>query len=103
MAPKRVKSKRKSSKDIDDIDDLMVDELSQQSQQSKSSQRSRAKKYSKDETDMLVKICLDYEPIISKNSNSDADKKIKAKAWEKIKCSFDTRCRSEGIYVSIYT
>lgn len=96
MAAKKVISRRKTNYCIDD-------ETSQQSQQSESSQRSRAKKYSKDETDMLTKICLDYDAILGKNSSSDVDKRIKDNAWVKIKRLFDDRCRSEGIYVSIST
>lgn len=39
--------------------------------------------------------------IINKNSNSETDKKLKTKAWNSIKKTFDTQCRVDGVYVSI--
>lgn len=65
------------------------------------SQRTRAKKYSKEESDALLVMCSEFHSIINKNSNSDADKKIKGKAWATIKHKFDAYCQTEGIYVSI--
>lgn len=72
------------------------------SESTQCSQRSRAKKYTKEETDMLVKICADFHGIINKNSNSTADIKQKTKAWQHIKRTFDKRCKSEAIFVSFF-
>lgn len=101
MPAKKGKAKGKSKDDIDDTSSVHSMEI-ESSQQSNGSQRGRAKRYSKDEVEMLLKICADYHGILSKNSNSDADKKTKAKAWEKIKRTFDERCRSEAIYVNVF-
>lgn len=106
MSPKKNKVKGKYKDDTVDTmsDDSMHRVASlQKSQRTKCMKRGRAKKYSKAETNLLAKICHQYDPIIGKNSNSDAERKIKAKAWETIKGSFDARCRTEGIYVSIFT
>lgn len=103
MAPKKNNAKAKSKVAIDDTS--LVQSMQQfiAAAASKSSQRSRAKKYSKDETKLLAQICHQYDPIISKNSNSDADKKIKVKAWQEIQQSFEGRCRTEGIFVSNFS
>lgn len=107
MPPKQKKaaSKTKGKKVRDETPLLDVNEDSQFSLLSQSSQfsnRSRAKNYSKDEVDMLVKICADYTGILNKNSNKDSDVKIKQKTWEKIKDAFDTRCHAEAIYVGFF-
>lgn len=88
MAPKKNKSKEKDA--VDAVES------------SQSSQRSRAKKYTKAEIDMLVKVCADFHGIINKNSNKAADIKQKTKTWEQIKRTFDTRCRAEAIFVSFF-
>lgn len=110
MAPKKVASKKvspeKKGKKVSDKTPLLdVNEDSQfslLSQNSQSSNRNRAKNYSKDECEMLVKICADYTGILNKNSNKDSDVKIKQKTWEKIKEAFDTRCHAEAIYVGFF-
>lgn len=89
------KSSAKKANKLNIVSQVLED--SQQSIVSRASQRNRAKKYSKAETDTLLKICAGFHGIINKNSNSDADRKIKTKAWEKIKQSFDSYCRSQGI------
>lgn len=102
MAPKAPKSnKKKAKKVVEDESSSSVHSL-QQSQSSQLTQRSRAKKYTKDETDALLQICNGFHAIINKNSNSDADRKIKATTWERIKTDFDTYCKSQGIYVSSF-
>lgn len=74
---------------------------SQNNQSSQTSDRKRSKNYSKDETNALMKICQGYHGIISKNSNSKADKTAKANAWKSIKANFDKYFISQGIQVSI--
>lgn len=105
VAPKKVSPKTKGKKVGDKTPLLDVNEDSQfslLSQNSQSSNRNRAKNYSKDECEILVKICADYTGILNKNSNKDSDVKIKQKTWEKIKDAFDTRCHAEAIYVSFF-
>lgn len=72
---------------------------SQSSQASQVSHRSRAKKYSKEETEALLEICDEFHGIINKNSNRDADKKNKERAWRNIKHAFDVACKSQAIHV----
>lgn len=102
MTPKnpKIKPKAKGKNLVDD--GASTHSIEQLSQSSQKSQRSRAKKYTKEECDMLAKVCVEYRQIIDKNSNKDIDVKSKKMAWEKIKRSFDTRCRVEAIYVSCF-
>lgn len=100
MAPKKSNAKIKAKKNRAKTSSKhSTEDLSQPSNFSK---RNRSKNYTKEETDMLVKVCADFHGIISKNSSSDADKKIKDKTWETIKQRFDARCKAEAIYVSFF-
>lgn len=103
MAPKKAKGQTKKKINTDETaSDHSLDEIPL-SQNTQCSQRSRrAKRYSKDESNMLVKVCADFHSIISQNSNRDADVEKKAKVWEMIKRKFDACCRAEAIYVSIF-
>lgn len=100
MPPKKTKAKSKGKNQVDDTSSTHSNEPL--SQVSKCSQRSRAKKYTKEESDLLVKICSEFRKIIDINSNSTADVKNKKGAWERIKQKFDARCRAEAIYVSFF-
>lgn len=71
-------------------------------QTEEASHRSRAKNYSKEECEILVHLCSKAHTIIDKNSNSEADRKLKDDTWIRIKAEFDTQCRVDGVYVSIY-
>lgn len=62
--------------------------------------RTRARKYSTDECNILMEVCDKYHAIINNNSIRDADKIEKAQTWKKIKTTFETRCRNDGIFVS---
>lgn len=100
MAPKKSKAEAKGKKNDDEPSSTHSIELS--SRNSQCSQRNRARKYTKEECEMLVKICDGFFGILSKNSNRDADVKIKKKTWETIKRTFDVRCRAEAIYVRLF-
>lgn len=99
MAPIKP-SARLRSKSTNQRNTISPPKVQESSQTSEVSQRSRAKNYSKEECEILVNICNKAHTIINKNSNSEADKKLKANAWTSIKTEFDTQCRAEGIYVS---
>lgn len=64
--------------------------------------RNRAKKYTSHECDMLLNVCNKYHAILNINSNRDTDRQKKEATWKKVKKEFDLRCKSDGIYVSIY-
>lgn len=96
MSSKKVYRKGGIKRHIDETSLINTTEDSSQ----ENSKRNRAKKYTKEENDLLVKVCARFNGIINKNSSSDADKKVKVKTWESIKRTFDACCRTEGIYVS---
>lgn len=104
MAPRKRKGQKKvivvEEKEEDEESDDLLEELSQLSQ---CSQRSRSKNYSKEETDLLIKICASFQGILNKNSNRDADVLMKQKCWDLIKRKFDEQCRIQAIYVSLFT
>lgn len=112
MAPKRPKKKnvRSSSSQLkmqnsQSSQVSLVSEASQATQTTQAIQstqathRNRAKKYTTAESEALLKICNEFHGIINKNSNRDADRKNKDKAWATIKRTFDTTCKSQAIFV----
>lgn len=98
--PKATNNKKRVSSTSSPQTVQIDDENSQSSVRSTVAQRVRAKKYTKEECDALMMTCAEFHVIINRNSNSDADRKSKAKAWETVKHKFDLYCKSEGIYVS---
>lgn len=101
--PKRMTRLRAKSTNQRDDSSQPVDQELPALQTSQVSQRNRSKNYSKEECDILVYLCTKFALTINKNSNSEADKKLKTAAWAKIKLKFDEQCEAEGLEVSIIT
>lgn len=98
MKNRKRKNQNKKSESSDSSKEIQNSQSSQLSQKS----RKRSKNYSKEETETLLKICTGYHSTISKNSNSDTDQQLKAKAWEAIKREFELHFRSQAIQVRLF-
>lgn len=62
--------------------------------------KNRSKNFTEAECKVLLSASDKFYSIINRNSNRDKDRKAKVSAWIQIKRSFDTYCKSTGIYVS---